>query len=248
MSRRVAVDRSGLLPPHEPWQSNLVVGLFVAYVVEVVLHHAGLPLYTLLAWHPFGAGFEAWQPLTRFLVQGAAPITAAWVVLSLLVLYFLLPAVVPLLGRRTAAQAVLAGAVGGTILPLAVDATGLLASPPALGWSELVLVLPVLLGLAAPDADMVAFVFPMKARALLWGVLVVALLFLLVAPSLATLEGVGVWLGVFGWWHGLGPGARRRTLRSQAKDIESELRRFQVIEGGKERPQGRQSPGDDWVH
>lgn len=236
------------LPPVEPWQRNLVVALFVAYVVEVLLYQAGVPIYDWLPWYSFGDGFAPWQLVTHFLVQGADLRIAGQLVIALVFLYFFLPAVSDAVDRRTMAIGTVAAGAGAIALPLLVDATGVLPARPALGWTPLAVTLPVLIGLAAPDKDLFLVFFPLKARVLLWGSLVVALLYLLVQPDLGTFEGVGAWLGVVGWWHLLGPGARRRTLRDQARDIESELRRFQVIEGGKDKPQGRQGGGDDWVH
>jgi hypothetical protein len=117
---------------------------------------------------------------------------------------------------------------------------------PALGWQPLTLVLPVLLGLHRPDTDILLLVFPIKARWFLWGVLVVGVLQLLAERSLGTWQGLGVWLGAVGWYHLLGPGSRRRTLRARAAGIERELSRFQVLEGGRDR--GPRRPGDDTVH
>jgi hypothetical protein len=152
-----------------------------------------------------------------------------------------------MLERRQLGRAVAAAAVAGTLLPLAIDALGLLGGPgAALGWTFLVLALPTLFGLARPDADVLLLIFPVKARVFLWGALVVALLILLVEQSLDSFATLGVWLGVFGWWNLLGPGARRRDLKRQSRGIERELRRFQVLEGGrtgKNRP-----PDDETVH
>lgn len=233
------------LPTLEPWHRSLLIGLFVAYVVELVLYNVGVPLYTLLPWYSLEGGFEPWQPVTRFLVQGASRGAIFDVLIGLLVLYFFLPAVEMLVERRTLGIAVAAGAIGGTVVPFAVDVAGALELSGALGWTGLVMVLPVVFGLARPEQDILLFIFPVKAKWFLWGALVLALLNLLVEQSLDTFEGLGVWLGTFLWWHGLGPGARRRKLKTQADGIVRELSRFEVIEGGRDRPQGRQ---DDTVH
>jgi hypothetical protein len=236
------------LPALEPWHKTLLMVLFGAYVVELVLYNVGLPLYQWLPWYSLQGAFEVWQPLTRFVVQGAARGAVFDVLIGLVVLYFFLPAMEMFLDRATLLKAVLAAAVGGTLLPLGVDLLGLLDLSGAMGWTGLVMVLPVLFGLARPDQDILLLVFPVKARWFLWGTLVLALLYLLVEQSLDTFEGLGIWLGTVGWWYGLGPGARRRQLLAKSRDIERELHRFEVIEGGRDPQGGQRGPDDDVVH
>lgn len=256
---RAGSDVQVMMPTPERWHIGLLVGLFVLYVAELVLQNF-FPIYEVLPWYGFGAGFEPWQLVTRFLVQGPSPFG---VLLSLFVLYFFLPTIEGVVGRRQLGWAVLSGAVVGTLLPILMDLAGATNGLPAMGWGPLVVALPVLFGLARPDATILLLVFPVQARWVLWGSLVVALMMLLVDRSLYTYQGVGVWLGVFGWWQLLGPGARRRRLARKAEGIERELRNLhgkpgkgapssgkpsnlRVIDGGKSKPQGRQ--GDDWVH
>lgn len=234
---------------------RLLLGLFALYVAELVIQ-IGLPeIYGWLAWQDFGAGFQPWQLLTRFFVQGPAAVLS--VLFALLALYFFLPMMEGILPRRQLGYAVLAGAVVGTLLPLIMGLAGI-AHGVAMGWTPLVVTLVVVLGIARPDATIFLYLFPVQARWFLWGSLVVALLYLLAdRGSLGSFQGVGVWLGVYGWWHLLGPGARRRRLAKKAETIERELKNMggggkpqnsnlRVIDGGKSKPQGRQ--GDDWVH
>lgn len=247
-----------VLPSLEPWHRWLLGGLFGAYVLELLLYNAGVPVYQWLPWFAFGEGFEPWQILTRFLVQGASQRAVMNVVFSLVVMFFFLPGISTLVTGRQLAVATAFGALGGTLLPLAVDGATALSSVrflqeglgPAMGWGGLVFVLPALLGLARPDATILLLVFPVKARWVLWGTLVLLLLLLLVGRSLETWQGLGVWLGVVSWWQGFGPGARRRKLVSKASSIESQLRNLRVIDGGKggpgPGPQGRQ--GRDIIH
>jgi hypothetical protein len=236
------------LPTLLPWHRNLLVALFAAYVVELVLNLAGVPLYGLLAWHGFSTeAFAAWQPFTRVLVQGADRSAVFGVLFGLMIAYFFLGPLEEMLGRRKMLAAVVAGAVVGTLLPLSLDAIELLRGPDvALGWSFLVLALPTLFGLARPEADVLLYFFPVKAKVFLWGGLVVALLLILVDQSLSSFQTLGVWVGVYGWWNLLGPGARRRDLKRQGAKIERELRKFQVLEGGRRsnRPPGH----DETVH
>lgn len=250
---RAGSDVQVMMPTPERWHLGLLIGLFSLYVAELVAQNF-LPIYQWFAWFGFRAGFEPWQIVTRFLVQGPGILG---VLLGLFVLYFFLPTIEGVIGRRQLGWAVLAGAVMGTVLPLAEDLLGMTNGMPAMGWGPLVTTLPVLFGLARPDATILLLVFPVQARWVLWGSLVVALLFVLTDRSLGNFQAVGVWLGVFGWWHLLGPGARRRRLAKKAEGIERELKNLgaggktsnanlRVIDGGKSKPQGRQ--GDDWVH
>lgn len=234
------------LPTLERWHRWLLAALFGAFVVELVAKNAGLPIYRWLAWWSFDAGFAAWQPLTRFLVQGDDRNAVASVAFSLLLLYFFLPLMESVAGRRTLGQAVLAGAVGGTVLPLALDATGLLSPSAALGWRPLAYALPPLLGLMRPDQTILLVVLPVRASWILWGTLVLAVLNVLAEQSLDSLQELGVWVGVYAWYHLLGPGRTRRELSGRGKKVEKDLRRFQVLEGG--RSPNRPGRPDDLVH
>ncbi len=235
-----------VLPTLERWHKWLLGGLFGLFVLELVVKNTGLPLYPWLAWWSFGAGFEPWQPITRFLVQGDDRNAVASVAFSLLLLYFFLPMMEALTDRRTLARAVGAGALGGTLLPLLVDATGLLQPSIALGWRPLAYALPPLLGLMRPDQQILLVVFPVRASWILWGTLVLAVLNVLAERSLDSLQELGVWLGVYGWYHLLGPGRRVRNLRDRGQRVEKDLRRFQVLEGG--RPGPRSNRPDDLLH
>lgn len=227
-----------------PWHRWLLGVLFSAYFVELVAKNLGAPVYRL-AWWSFGAGFAPWQPITRFLVQGDDRNAVASVAFSLLLLYFFLPLMESLTDRRTLASAVAAGAVVGTALPAAVDATGLLAPSIALGWRSLAYALPPLLGLLRPDTQILLVVLPVRASWILWGTLVFAVFHVLAERSLDSFQELGVWIGVFAWFHLLGPGRRRRDLEQKGRRIERELRRFEVLDGGKGRGPNRP---DDFVH
>jgi len=233
------------LPTLLPWHRNLLIALFAAYVLELILNLAGVPLYRLLPWHALSTGaFEPWQPFTRVLVQGANNGAVFGVLFGLMMVYFFLGPLEEALGRRKLGIAVLVGAVVGTLLPFLLDVIGLLTPDVALGWSFLVMALPTLFGLARPEADVLLYFFPVKAKVFLWGGLVVALLLVLVGQTLSSFQTLGVWVGVYGWWHLAGPGARRRDLKRQGRNIEKELRKFQVLEGGRR----NRPPSDETVH
>lgn len=237
------------LPMLLPWMRNVLVGLFALFVVELLARNAGFPVERL-RWHAFGHGFELWQPLTRFFVQGGSTGAVFNVLIGLLVLYFFLPGLDSMMPRERIGKAALAGAVGGTAVPMLLDLL-LLDGGSTGGWTVLTTALVVLFGLAMPNGVIhLWFVLPITGSFIVWGTLGLSVVFFLIGPALGTSEAIGTWAGVFGWWHLMGPGARRRDLKRQASRVEQELRRFEVIEGGRSQPQGGQGrpDDDDWVH
>ncbi len=235
-------------PTLHAWMRNLLIALFVLYVLELGLRNAGVDVY-LLAWQPFGHGFQPWQPLTRFLVQGPGVVG---VIMGLVLLYFLLPGIWATVEQAILRSALLAGLAGGTLLPLLLD-LAIAGDGAVMGWTTLLWVwLPTIFGLSMPNQTIyLMFVIPVNGRALLWFTAVICGLALLFGAGarIESAEPLGVWLGVYGWWQGLGPGARRRQLIAKAAGIERELKRFTVIEGGKGQSDGNRPPeGDEWVH
>jgi len=235
------------LPPAPPWMTRLLGALFALYVVELVLRNMGVPVYEVV-WRPFSQGFAVYQPLLRFLVQGDDSGALFNVLIGLVVLYFLLPAIEQVLDREVWLRGLAAGAIGGTVLPLVLDGVGLIPAGGTMGWVVSTMALFVLFGLAMPDGVVrLFFVLPVSGKVIVWGTLAISVLFFLLDRNLHSAEAVGVWVGVAAWWWGIGPGARRRQLQRRASSIESELRRFEVIEGGRSSSSNRPSD-DEWVH
>lgn len=232
------------LPQLHSWMIRLLAGLLGLYIVELVARNAGLELYGL-AWQPLGSGFGVWQLATHYFVQGAYDGAVTSVLFGLLTLYFALPAVDATLERAVWGRGLVAGAIGGVVLAFLADAVGLVSVGAAMGWFPLAIALFVMFGLALPDGIVkLFFVFDLRAGTLVWIVLAGLLARTVLAPSLSAFEGLGVWGGVMAWWRWMGPGARRRTLQQQKRSVERELRRFEVIEGGR----SSNRPDDDWVH
>lgn len=231
------------LPNLGRWHRWLLAGLFALYVAELIAWNTSLPLDRLI-WWPFGQGFALWQPLTHYLIQGRSVLN---VMVGLFVLYFMLPAVESALGTRRLGQCLASGALGGLAMGAALAAIGV-AIGPSLGWTALASGLIIAFGLARPDAQiMLFFVVPVSGTVIVWGSLVVELLFLLANRSIGSAEAIGVWLGIFAWWNLTGPNARKRRLLQRGKKIEKELQRFQVIDGGRSGQQGPQR-NDDWIN
>lgn len=226
------------MPPLSPWVRNTLIALFALYVVELIAKNAWAGLYDTLALWPFGHGFQPWQPLTRYFVQGPHVFS---VMIGLLVLYFALPLTSRMLDQRQASQAAAAAFVGGTLLSLGMAALGLV-SGPALGWTALSLVVFTLFGLSMPTSEIrLFFVLPVKGIWFAYGAGILSVLLVLADRSMGAADQLGAWGAVMAWWFLLGPGGRRRQLIQKSRKIERELEKFQVIQGGRNRD-------DDIVH
>jgi len=224
---------------------RLLAGLFGLFVLELVARNAGLELYGL-AWQPFRHGFAPWQLVTHYVLQGSENGSVTSVLFGLLMLYFALPAVDATVERGVWLRALGAGALAGVGLGLLTDAVGLAGTAPSMGWLPLTVGLFVMFGLALPNGIVkLFFVLDIPARWLVWMSLGFLALWMVVTPSLASAEGLGVWIGVYGYWNLRGPGARRRDLHQKKRSIERELRRFEVIEGGRS---SNRPDDDDMVH
>jgi hypothetical protein len=233
------------MPTVDRWIWRWLAALAGLYALELALRTAGADLGTW-AWQPPGAGWAAWQPVTRFLVQGPAAVGQVLVALIVLGL-FLLPSAGRWLSPRRIAEALAAGAVGGTLLPLALDGLTWAGVPlqrgTLQGWGPLLGALVLLIGLANRGGRLMLLlvVVPIEVPAalLVWGPPVVAGIVLL--ARLATggglgepVEQLGIWAGAYAWWHLVGPG-RRAPVRSAGRRSQGRLR---VLPGGRSADRG----------
>jgi hypothetical protein len=219
-----------------PLTRTLIVGLFVLYVLQLL---AGEGATQTLAWQPFGAGFLPTQPLTSFLIAGD-PTSAC---LGWLGLFFLVAPVERALGRSAFARAALASWLGAVALGLAV-ASLQMADVAVLGLAPLLAALASLFGWAHPGANILLFfVIPIRAELIAWGTGALSFLWLLVAltrPGMASPLGsalaFGAWLGALAWSRLGSAEVRRLQLAWRQRRVQRELRRFEVIEGGRTSP------------
>lgn len=226
------------LPNLSPWMTRLMVALVGLYVAELLLPLIGVSA-TALIWQPLGQGFQIWQPLTHFAVHmpGTSPFNIA---ISMLVLYFFLPAIARGYTKRQLLHATGFAAAGGIALPLLLDAVGLGYGAVA-GWSVFITGMVVLFGLSNPNAVInLYFVLPVKAVYFVWGSIALAGVYMLYtfSPgngfSLSAAEHVGVWAGAYLWYQYVGPGQRRRRLKKSGSSVFSgKTSRFQVYDGGR---------------
>ncbi|MCO4743519.1 MAG: hypothetical protein KC912_01940 [Proteobacteria bacterium] len=222
------------LPPLTRGLKVLLIALFGLYVLQLICeNYLGIPV-SLLAWAPGTPG--PWQPFTRFIYQMADP---PGFLLMLLAFYFFVPPTLEQNPRRELIEIAAAVFLGSTLLALGMDQ--FFPKSATAGWGSVLIAMLALFGLRAPGSTiLLAFVIPIEARifvALSGGIAGLTLLF---APGLQGGDYLGAFLGVLLWWYGRGPGKRRRELASQGRQVERELRRFTVLQGGQS--------DDDLVH
>lgn len=211
---------------------RVVTGAAALAGAEWALRASGAFPVGALMWLPWGEGFQPWQPLTCYLVQGS---DLLGLLISLLVLRFMLPTLQQLLPRRQLLQALGAAIGGGTALALVVTLAGVGTGAVA-GWGTLMFPAIALFGLVVPEGEVkLYFMLPVRARTLVWASLAIALItgvFSVVgrSSSLMAAHELGMWLGVYGWhtW-------RRRQLRPKAPPPRPprQVRNFHVIDGGR---------------
>jgi hypothetical protein len=223
-----------------PLTRNVLLSLFALYVLLLLAGASatGEAAVHTLTWRPFGEGFQPWQPLTAFFVGHGAAVTSTC--LEWLMVFFLLAPVERTLGRGALGRAMLVSWLAAVALGLAASAAG---RPDAafMGLAPLLAALVSLFGWVHPGANILLFfVLPIRAELIAWGTGVLSFLWLLVAitrPEAASLLSsalsFGAWLGAFAWSRLDGGEIRRLQLAWKRKRIERELRRFEVIEGGR---------------
>lgn len=208
-------------------------GLYVAQLLGE--SWLGLPVYSTLAWWPFGSGqFQIWQPLSSNLLNGPDPLGA---LLSWIALYYFLPPAEQALGRRGVARAaafVLAVCIGSGLLLQLVGAV--VGAGPAAGPGALLMALLVVFGLTRPNATILLFfVLPIRALWLAWGSGLLALLYFLATRSLGSAVWLAAWVAAWLWLRGVWTPLRRAWLRARYWWLHRRLRRLEVIEGGRGR-------------
>lgn len=187
-----------------------------------------------IAWHPFGAGFAPWQPITFLL----APTRTLDLWIGLVVTVFLLPALRMGLTDRRVGEALAAAWAGGAALTLGVDAAGF-GSGALAGWTTLLLPCTSLVGLALPHIDLRLFgVVSLPTWLVVWGPGAFGVLWVVTAfagqpDMLASAFALGAWSGVMAWWRW------RTRARPTPPGGPTPLRRrpptrLQVLPGGKD--------------
>jgi hypothetical protein len=229
-----------------PRTRNVLLALFAVYVAQLLLPGT---LEAWLAWQPFGKGFLPWQPLTSFVLGGPTPLAAC---LEWLALFFLLAPVERGLGVRDAWVGILVAWGVAVTLSLGLAGLGVVGVPPGgyLGVAPLVAALVGFFGWSHPGARiLLAFVIPVRADLVAWATGLLSFLYLLYARDLGSALAFGGWAGAWGWMRLGGTGALRRWgLLARRRRIERDLRKFEVIDGGRAGGGPRRTKPEEWVN
>lgn len=224
-----------------PLVRNLLVALFAIYVVQLLL---GGTLERWLAWNPLGDGFAPWQVFTAFLLGGPSPLGAFF---GWLAIFFLVPPLERMLGRRALARAMGVSWLAGVVAAMVAAALGAHQAGVILGASPLIGAMIGLWGFTVPNAVIhLFFVLPVKASWLGWGTGLLAFLYMLATREVVNVLAFFAWAGAWAWAVTPGDWQRRWKLKKQERELQKKLSRFQVLEGGKEAPPRRRF--DDLVN
>lgn len=237
-----------------PFVRNILVGLVVLYVVQIVVENwLNQPVTEFIAlWppaSPMGSTgmFRPWQPVTALLFNGD-PGSA---LIDWLMLYFFLGTTLDLLGRKGTAKLLGTTWVVGVLVGMALALSGIVnALVPCIGVTALVSTMVIAYGMGRPDAQIyVMFVVPMKGRHFVILDIAIATLYFLylrsfdatvvLAASLAAI----VWMWCDGSLRVLLLKLRLQWLLRQGKGGSRKRGKFEVIDGGR-----GQAGNDDWVH
>jgi hypothetical protein len=228
----------------DPLTRRALTTLSALTVAQIVLPAMNVSL-SPLRWLPFGAGFQLWHPVS-FLI--APPGSLLEPLFSLLTCLFLLPALQLRLTEGELRQILGSAWAGGVALALGSDAAGF-GSGSLAGWSLLLLPVISMVGLALPDVQLRFFgLIPVPHKLVVYGPGALALWWTLTAPAgngdmVSSSFALGAWAGPFAWWHTRGPGAAaRRPPTPTRRPAAHDLRRFQVLPGGRDQDVHRALP------
>jgi membrane associated rhomboid family serine protease len=224
-----------------PLARNTLIVLVSIYVVQLVtIHWLHLPIREWLYLWPIGSGnWRPWQPLTSLLLNfDTSPMVA---VFDWLMIYFFAGTVEGMLGRKRYLQALGVSVAVAVVITTLLDFAGALAAgQPAVGLNPIVTALVVLFGLSIPHARiLLMFVLPIKAGWVAWGTGLFSLLYFLINRDLGSSMALFGWVGAWAWMNS-GNLTGRLKSRKRAKDLEKDLSRFKVYEGGKD--------NDEYIH
>lgn len=238
----------------------------VAYVIEMILIRSGVltPGGSPLSLVPeeFFHG-QLWQVATSVLLH--SPVGTGHLLSNMLFLWVFGTSLEREEGGGAVLRAYVVGGLAGSAVALVLGLTELVVGSGVLGifdglWSTPTLgasgacMAVAFVWLARHYYEVLNFLFigPVRGRTLMFVMILIEFLNMLSLSNVswgAHLGGIGAGLVIgFGWWRPstFRKAMRRRELARKGKRLERELTNLQVIEGGKDKPQGRQ--GDEWIH
>jgi len=223
-----------------PLARGVLIALVSIYVAQLVaVHWLRLPIDRWLYLWPVGSGnWAPWQPFTALLLNNhIQPLVAA---LDWLMLAFFIAPVQDLLGTQRFKKAIATSVVIAVVATTLLDLTGaLLPHSQFVGLNPIITALIVLFGLSIPHARILLFfVIPIRAGWVAWGSGLIILLYFLSQRDLGSSLALFGWVGAWAWLNS-GDWWTRLRRRKQARDMEKELSRFTVLQGGRD---------DEYIH
>ncbi|MCP4809417.1 MAG: rhomboid family intramembrane serine protease [Proteobacteria bacterium] len=219
-----------------------LIVLVSLYIVQLLLTYwLHFDVSGWLYLNRFGEGWAPWQPLTALLFNAPSPLSAAF---DWLILLFFLGPCERLMGRKKLLTGLAISAAIAAVFTFVLDLSGsVVGTVPFVGLNPLLTALLVFFGLTLPNATIrLWFVLPVKAAWFAWGSGLLSLLYFLASRDLDSTMALGGWIGAFIVMK-VGPDEWRKILlRWRARNVEKELEKFTVIDGG------RDGDDDEYIH
>jgi len=238
----------GAGPGFTPLSKMVLSTLLALYILQLICQNMlQLPVVQVLAWQPFRGGFQPWQPITAWFLNGT-PLHAFF---DWLFLFFLLPIVESMYTRQRLIRMAVTTLIGSVLFGLVMVLLKVVPTQTMwLGPEPWLTALVVVVGLTRPNMVFyLMFVLPIRASWMAWGSGLMALLYLLYTRDMNSAMWLGGWISGYVWVQGGMPKSLKKAyLRHKAKQVEKRLSTFDVLEGGAEntgKPRGWNPPGDD---
>ena len=232
-------------PPPPPFTRNILLGLLVLYIFELLLQSwIGFPI-DVLGWHP-NSNFALYQPLTCYLVQGQRPLS---VLFSLLMVYFFFPTVQQSFGKSGLLRLIYLTVSVGVFWGAIMVVSGAVSQPhPFMGIAPFITAALVVFGLTNPRATILLFfIIPIQAAWIAWGTGLLAFLNFLFGRSLESAMICSGWISGFLYMQTKGHfNIRSLYTQYKHKQTQKRIRNFRVIDGGNKTKSKQKRPRDDW--
>lgn len=223
-----------------------LIALIALYIVELVLvFWFKIDVGRWIFMNRVGGSWMPWQLLTAQLFNHLSPMGA---IFDWIILVFFLGPVERLMGRKKLLQSLGIVALGAGFVTTGLDVLGAVnVDAPFVGLNPVITALVVFFGLSLPNATIrLFFVLPIKAAWFAWGSGLVALLYFLAVRDLGSAMALSGWIMAFGVMK-FGPDEwKTMWLRYKARNIEKELAKFEILDGGKGGGGGEDD--DEYIH
>ena len=220
--------------PFTPLSKKVLIGLLVAYILELILGQTLIPLSSF-AWHP-GNEFKIWQPITSILVLDIPPFAPMRFLLSLLGIVFFMPPVENMFKQRGLIRIFILSLATSIALGALCMVTSLASVGVSFGLEAFITALLAVFCFANPNASILLFfILPIKAEWIGWFTGLISFLLLIAHHD------IGSAVHLAGWIAGLAFLATRRRgpLKKLYQQTIGKPRpakkpfKFEVLDGGK---------------